>query len=87
MLGLLDRFEGEKAVILVEEKNREWIVEKSRLPDGSEKGSWLSFEENEGELSHFQIESDLTKEKKETAADLLQSIRLQSKGSKFKRKP
>lgn len=86
MKGMIDRFEDEQAVILSEEKNQEWIVARSELPAGCEKGTWLSFEEKEEGLSHFRINSDLTQEKKQSADDLLQSIRSRSKSSKFKRK-
>lgn len=85
MKGMVDRYEGEQAVILAVETNQEWIVQKSDLPAGCEKGTWLSFEEKEEGLSHLQIEFGLTQEKKQSAENLLQSIRSRSKGSKFKR--
>ncbi|MBM6615574.1 DUF3006 domain-containing protein [Desemzia sp. RIT804] len=86
MKGMLDRFEGNKAVLLMEELNKEWIVEKSQLPEGSETGDWFTMELTDDELSDIVIDHQLTEEKKQSVDDLMKSIRSKSKGSKFKRK-
>lgn len=85
MKGMLDRFEGDKAVLLVEEAKKEWIIEQEQLPAGSKKGSWFTIEVTGEKVDSISIDSQLTKEKNQKVDDLMQAIRSQSTGSKFKR--
>lgn len=82
---MLDRFEESKAVLLVEQLNKEWIVEVDRLPAGSKKGTWFTLEISGDEIKNISIDQQLTEEKSQTVNDLMQSLRSKSTGSKFKR--
>lgn len=83
---MLDRIEEGKAVLLIQDVEKEWIIDKNHLPHGSNVGDWLTIHITEGRISDMTIDQALTQEKKKTAEDLLTSIRKQPKGSKFKRK-
>jgi hypothetical protein len=37
----IDRFEGEYAIVILIDKNKEFIVKKSILPKGTSEGDWL----------------------------------------------
>ncbi|MER1955509.1 MAG: DUF3006 domain-containing protein [Desemzia incerta] len=86
MKAMLDRIEEGKAVLLIQDVEKEWIIDKNHLPHGSNVGDWLTIQITEGRISDMTIDQALTQEKKKTAEDLLTSIRKQPKGSKFKRK-
>ncbi len=85
MKGILDRFEGEWAVILIEEKNEELLVKKSVLPAGSEKNTIFNLVEKNGTYEIAGIDVLATKQAKEKSASLMDRLRAKGKGSKFKR--
>ena len=86
MKAMVDRIEEGKAVLLIQDLDKEWIIEKNQLPQGSKIGDWLTLQITEGRISDMTIDQALTQEKKKTATDLLTSIHKQPKESKFKRK-
>lgn len=47
MKGVLDRFEEDKAVILVEDKNQEIVINKNQLPANSKTGTWFTIKKLE----------------------------------------
>ncbi len=66
--GLVDRFEGVRAVLLLGEEEREAVeIPKEFLPEGVKEGDILTFK--------IKIESRRTKEAKEKAADLIEKLR------------
>lgn len=83
---MLDRIEEGKAILLIQDVEKEWIIDKNYLPNGSNIGDWLTIQITEGRISDMMIDQALTQEKKKTADELLTSIRKQPKESKFKRK-
>ena len=85
MKGVLDRFEGNKAVILIEEKKAELIIPIEELPKGSKVNTVFKMEEVDGEYKVISIDLDAEKEVKETTADLLAKLRAKSSGSTFKK--
>ncbi|WP_067726080.1 DUF3006 domain-containing protein [Oceanobacillus damuensis] len=86
MKGILDRFEGDKAVILVEENKTELIVEKSELPPGSKVNTVLLVEENNGEYTILSVDTASTQAEAQKSSDLMAKLRAKSSGSKFKKK-
>lgn len=86
MKAMLDRIEEGKAILLIQDVEKEWIIDKNYLPHGSNIGDWLTIQITEGRISDMMIDQALTQEKKKIADDLLTSIRKQPKESKFKRK-
>lgn len=83
---MLDRIEEGKAVLLIQDVEKEWVIDKNHLPHGSSIGDWLTIQITEGRISDMVIDHVLTEEKKQTADQLLASVRSQRKESKFKRK-
>lgn len=85
MKGILDRFEGDKAVILIEENNAELVIEKSELPTGSNVNTVFQMEENNGNYNLLSIDTTETKNDAKKSADLMAKLRSKSSGSKFRR--
>lgn len=86
MLGYLDRFEGNLAVILIEENQTECQVQKSDLPAGSEVGTVFNLKEEKDTCTILSINENETKQRKDTALNLHQSLQKRKKRSTFKRK-
>lgn len=85
MKGYLDRIEdGEKAVIIVEEKGFEIILPVRNLPEGSRVNSWFRISEENGDFS-FVLDEEERKRKELLANELTGNLRMRSKGSKYKR--
>ncbi|HLR22905.1 MAG TPA: DUF3006 domain-containing protein [Pseudogracilibacillus sp.] len=85
MKGVLDRFEGLDAVILIEEENEEFTVPRTKLPKGSSEGVWFHLIK-ENSTYHIQsIDVAATEEKSSANATLMENLRKNKKGSKFKR--
>jgi hypothetical protein len=85
MKGVLDRFEGNQAVILIEVEKAELIVPKEELPEGSKVNTIFKMDKADGEYIIISIDSEAKKEAKETTADLLAKLRAKSSGSTFKK--
>ncbi|WP_047984253.1 DUF3006 domain-containing protein [Ornithinibacillus californiensis] len=85
MKGVLDRFEGNQAVILIEEDKAELVVAKEELPEGSDINTVFKMEKQDGSYKIVEIDHEAEKEAKETTADLLAKLRAKSNGSKFKK--
>jgi hypothetical protein len=86
MKGILDRFEGELAVILMEEAKEEITVKKKNLPPGSGINTIFTLTKQEGTYQITGIDSEATAQEKEKSASLTEKLRAKSKGSKFKRR-
>lgn len=83
--GILDRFEENKAVILIEDQKEEIIVDKDILPENSDVSTWFDIKKQGGSYNLI-IDPDLTHEKKQKATDLRAKLKAKSSGSKFKKK-
>lgn len=87
MKGVLDRFEDqEKAVILIEEIEKELVVSRSDLPKGSQKNTWFTIEKQD-ELFHIvAIDHEMTRKKAADTEALLNKLRSKQNSSRFRRK-
>lgn len=87
MKGVLDRFEKNLAVILIEENNEEITMERNNLPDYSVPGIWfdLAYSHQYG-YRIIAVNVAATEEKSSANAMLLENVQKHKKGSKFKRK-
>ncbi|MBP2077142.1 DUF3006 domain-containing protein [Oceanobacillus polygoni] len=85
MKGILDRFEGEKAVILIEETKEEYIVNRSALPEGSKIDTVFALEKNRTTYKIKCIDVSNTKVASQQSSDLMAKLRAKSRGSKFKK--
>ena len=81
----LDRFtDNGKALLLVEELQKEFHVDISRLPSGSVAGTWFSVEIEQDEITSFIIDHEKAAEMKQEVEDRMQRLKSR-KTSRFKR--
>ncbi len=81
----LDRFtDNEKALLLIEELQKEFHVDISALPTGSTAGTWLLVEIQGDELTSFQVDEVKTAEMRQKIDDRMQRLK-SKKNSRFKR--
>jgi len=85
MRGILDRFEGEQAVILIEEVKKEIIVTKNKLPANSEVNTVFKINEENGSFKIASIDLAATKQASQQSSALMDKLRKKSSGSKFKK--
>lgn len=67
MHAVIDRFEGDLAVILVGDEEIKVNIPKKLLPKGAKEGSWLKVS--------FELDPDATKKQEEKVSALLQKLR------------
>lgn len=85
MKGYLDRFENNKfAVILVKEINKEFIIPKDELPDGSAEKSYFDLTIEKDEIKSIKLNEQTSVAERKKTDDLMSKLRTKSKGSKFK---
>lgn len=78
--GVIDRFENhDQAVILIESLNKEIIVDKSRLPEGSLVHTWVNIELVDGTFVIHSIDNVKTKATTEQNRQLLERLREEMK--------
>lgn len=81
----LDRFtDNDKALLLVEELQKEYHVDISTLPIGSMAGTWLLVEIQGDELTSFLVDEGKTVGMKQEVDDRIQRLK-SKKTSRFKR--
>lgn len=85
MNGVLDRFEGNQAVILVEKEAEEFTIEKEQLPEGSTVGTWFHVAHGTKGYSVVSIDTMKTEEQSTANALLMEKLRKRKKTSKLKR--
>ncbi|WBX82113.1 DUF3006 domain-containing protein [Virgibacillus salarius] len=86
MKGVLDRFEdNEKAVILVEDKQKEILIDKNLLPKGSEVDTCFDITAKDGKYQ-LEIDKECTKHQAEKISERLGKLRQQRSDSKFRKK-
>jgi hypothetical protein len=54
----VDRIEDGKYAVLITDDNRELVIPVSDLPEGVEGGTWVHFDEHEGELTNMAIDKE-----------------------------
>ncbi|RLL46931.1 DUF3006 domain-containing protein [Oceanobacillus piezotolerans] len=85
MKGILDRFEGNLAIILIEETKEEIQIKKENLPEGSDVHSYFQLTKEEGTYSIVRLDKDQTEKEQQKSADLMTKLRAKSSGSKWKK--
>lgn len=86
MIGILDRFEDDLAVILIESKQDELTLSKETLPAGSTVGTAFNISLTNGTYSVLSINETETKKAETTSAQLVEKLKQKKKSSKFKRR-
>lgn len=80
MKGVLDRFEdNEKAVILIEELNVEFIIPTDVLPQGSQVNTWFTLEKKDNHYKILSIDKELTEKQSKKTSDLMEKLRARKK--------
>lgn len=87
MKGIIDRFEGELAVILVEAENREILIPTSELPADCIVKSVVRIDESE-ENTHPKItlDEEADEENKQKSSDLREALLKRKKSSRLKKR-
>lgn len=85
MHGVLDRFEGNQAVILVEKEKAEFTVENEKLPENSTVGTWFHVTHDQESYAIVAVDIAKTEEQSTANALLMEKLRQKKKTSKLKR--
>lgn len=67
MKAVIDRFEGDQAVLLLGEREQQLVVSRSVLPQEATEGSWLRV--------YFDLDPEETETRRERVGGLLQKLR------------
>lgn len=87
MKGIIDRFEGELAVILVETENREILIPIKELPDECTIKSAVNIDQSVRKTNPaITLDEELDEEKKQKSSNLRKSLLSRKKNSKLKKR-
>ena len=75
MKAVIDRFEGDLAVLIVGEKEQHLNVSRTLLPKQAKEGSWLQLDILDGEPHNISLDDQETEKVKQRIADKLARLR------------
>lgn len=73
--GVIDRFEGDQSVILLEDIHEQIIIDRTDLPVDSKEGTWLMIEYVEEEIISLQIDHKKMIQRKEENKGLIMKLK------------
>jgi hypothetical protein len=73
--AVIDRFEGDKAVLLVGEEEDKLIVPRASLPPGVKEGQWLQVDVEDDRILAAALDEDETIKAKKRIAEKLARLR------------
>ncbi len=74
--AVIDRFEGDWAVLLVGDREKKLVVPRTRLPRGAREGQWLKVElDDEGKLQRAVVDEEETARARQRIAEKLDRMR------------
>jgi len=73
--AVVDRFEEDKAVILVGDEEEQLVVDRKQLPPGTREGHWLRVEVRDDVLIDAEIDEEETARARERIASKLARLR------------
>jgi len=74
--GVLDRItENGEAVILLEDRKEEWVIEMNELPEASKEGVWFQMIEEKGDYTIVSIDWMKTENVKRETGQLMDRLR------------
>lgn len=76
--AVVDRFEGNFAVLLVGDKETKLDVPRARLPKGVKEGDWLKVEIANGDLIRAKVDMEETQRRKERILGMMEKLRHKS---------
>ena len=71
----IDRFEGDKAVVLVGEEQDRLVIPRTELPNGAKEGDWLIADVEDDRVLSAELDPDETARAKERIAEKLARLR------------
>ncbi len=74
-LAVVDRFEEDKAVLLVGDNGQQLVVDRALLPPATQEGHWLQVEIRDGELIRAEIDEGETERARTRIASKLDELR------------
>lgn len=81
--GVLDRIEDkEQAVIMIEQLNEQWIVDKNELPDNSKVDMWFTIDYCVDTIEVISIDPKKTKLEMKRSSELINQLRLKVERNK-----
>lgn len=86
MKAYIDRFEGNLAVIIIEESKQQFTKPIEQLPEGATPGIWLRVTLKSEDMIEIEIDQDKTNLAKNSVNHLMAQLRSKKKESKFKKK-
>jgi hypothetical protein len=75
MKAVIDRFEGDQAVLLLSERQEQIVAPCKVLPNEAKQGDWLQIEIKNGEVVSAVIDEDETARAKQRIAEKLAKLR------------
>ena len=72
--AVIDRFEGDFAILSIGDDERRFNVPRKSLPKGSKEGSWLQVELDGDTLLHVQLDPEETARARERIAEKMASL-------------
>lgn len=72
--GVLDRFEGNLVVLLMEEIDQELIIEKEQLPSNSRESTWFLIQKYKDGSYNISIDQEKTEIEKSKSKELLRKL-------------
>ena len=75
MKAVIDRFEGNLAVLLVGDEEKKMEVPRKSLPKGAKEGHWLQLEMNGDTILNITIDEEETARAKQRIAEKLERLR------------
>lgn len=73
--GVIDRFENNQSIILLEEINEQTIVDQVDLPHDAMEGTWLIIEYEDGNLINIQSDQKKTMQNNKEVDDLIMKLK------------
>ena len=73
--AVIDRFEGEHAVLLLGDGEKQLVVPRKSLPGEAKEGTWLQIVVKDGVLTNAVIDAEETASAKERIAEKLARLR------------
>ena len=75
MKAVIDRFEGEYAILIVGEEEQRINVPRKRLPKQARESLWLQVEIRDGEICDITIDNQETERARQRIAEKLERLR------------
>jgi hypothetical protein len=75
MKAVIDRFEGEYAILIVGEEERRFNVPRKLFPKRAKEGLWLQVEIRDGEVCDITIDDQETERARQRIAEKLERLR------------